>query len=957
MSHRINSSAPPVDDSSMEPRVEEEILGLTAKEFGKGFLSVNHMIGKTLLNAFGAGAIVQPLENVMQSGDVLENWAAVPSITVISADYAVLDVGADKPVVVRGVPKLQVFGGTRFAGNGYMPGDSIGRRFSFGVNDVPRVLVNDGKKETSYTKVKKLLVAGGIESAAPQAGVASMVNVKGEEMTDEELLNAAMAEVNAPSSAHQMVPPPPTAREVDLSRFFDFRRAKSRLGSAQAQLAAAKAKTPYVPVRPTSSPIEVPDLTESMRSMNMDLNLDDIVGEVNAVLGASDEDIQIVGDGWTEIVGDDYVLGSDVLVGAVPSASKVVRPSANAIAKAPVAQVKPANSGKQTQMVKPKGTPITPAIRAGSKKMLSKPLKRAARGARVSVFKKLDSRQPLMNKVLQIGVNAQKRAKIAQRATKVHGLDFEVLGAVVGKKPLTAKQKAAAAKRDKAVQKSQAIAIKLDKQGAKAIASAKKLAEVLKKVKPLRVKLKQNRAPMTRVRGDDGIPIHVSDDATFDVGESFDVELPPVGFVVGADPSDPNYDPRFDDPNYSGDYSAPAGTTPTAPADPYAADPGVPLSDGSLPGYVEQTWEDIPLPARGEALSEEEAMTVYDDDSQIPEDAIYYRLERGLPADSLGSVSVMFDKTGLKDGFKFGFGRYRNQDKDLSGTPDWVQRDALSVAKHEWNRDYPNGLSDSTRKMQKTSNLMKFWTVFDEPNQIASSIPEAAAQSQARVTRVANEKTGELEGEYNWGPFVGHPNGALKGLQFNKAAGAFFWMPEKAPRWSADVVAIDNMIKEANKVGREAVAEANKTNKLIAQQEQAERERAVAQQEAELSLATNQAEVDAAIASSKLEQQQAAMDAQAAAMQTALDMQAQKMDLQYGAREDALYQRAMQADLDWAIAHPEEAMADQQQGYGYEGDAGYGLDEGYGVDDEFAQAYEQSQIDSGADEASMMDAE
>ncbi len=949
------------------PRIEEEVLGLTAKEFGRGFLGANHLIGKTLLNAFGAGAIVAPLDDLYQRENLVPDWASSPSIIVTNADFAVLDVGQAKPVIVRGVAKLVVYGGARFPGNGYMPGEPFGKRFTFGVTDVPRVMVNDGKKETSYTKVAKLLVCGGIETQTqPGAGgIASIVNVKGEDiMTDEELLNAAISEV---PTQPNYVPPPPTASAAmltsDLQRSPAFRLANARAASAQARLAAAKAKTPYVPTLPTLSPVSAPDLTQYMRSSDMDLNMDEILGEIDEVCG---DDTEIVGGDWTEIVGDDYVVGTDVLIGAVNPASagsvRPVKPSPAALATAPTVHTNLADGAKQTKTVRPATTPINAAIRSGSKRVISKPLKRVMPTGKVSKLKQMETKGAVvMNRAIQTGVNAQKRAKIAlaagQKATAVHGVDIEVLGAVA--KPLTSRQLAAQAKAKNAAARAKKAAEKLAKQGDKAIAASKKLAAVLQKVPPLRAKITARPSQFgkgTSVRGEEfDVELQPVD---FDVlGETFDVLDTAQLEVCGVDPSDPTYDPRFDDPNYSGDYGAPAGSDPAAPAaaDPYAA----PGATGALPGYVEETWTDVELPQRDQALTEDEMVEIYDSHAAVPPDAIYYHLERGLPANSLGSVSLVLDKTGLKDGFKFGLGRYRAKEAELS-SPDWVKRDYVAVAQHEdpdHAAGFANGVLDSRRTATKGGSAMKFWTIFDEP-QIAASLRDAANQSQVANSIIVDDKGGQAQ--YNWGPLVGHPTGSLKGLQFDKEWEAFFWKPEKAPRWSGDVVAMDAAIKEFNRAGREAVAEANRTNKAIAEQEEAERQRLQAQSDFDLSLQTDQATVQSAIFSDQLAQQQAAAQAQQAAMQTALDMQAQKADLSWSVNQQNLEQRATQADLDWAIANPDEAMAAQQQygqqeqGYGDYGDEGYGLDN---EDAEFSDAYAESEADSGADLAAQMDME
>jgi hypothetical protein len=1037
-----------VNELSREPSLSDadDLIGVDWGDVGKKALSGSHVAGKTLLSMYGLGGVVAPLDTLYQREGLVEDWAGAPSVIVTNADYVVLDLGKDKPLIVKAPTQIRFYGGTRFDGTGYVPGEPFGQRFTFGMTDVPRVLVNDGKKETSYLKAKKVLVCGGKEEqVAAGTGIKSIVS--GADMTDEELLQQAVAETVAPTA---YVPAPPTMTQADMMRSRAYRTAMSRSQDMQARLAAAKARTPRAaPTFGPVSPMAVPDLTQYMRT-NMDNELNDLVlGEIDEILGddmdgdcligdadaeyeivggmspkqrqkleaylaklkktiVSGDDIEvlgeegvnteiigdadeeyeivggmspkqrqkleaylaklkksIIGEEWVEIVGDDYIHGTDVLIGAVQRGATVPgggKPTANTFRNVGQVQTKLANGNKQTQIVKPKTSAVVrggkrPVLKVAQKSNKQSPHKRAVINATA-----------VMNRALQAGIRATKRAAIAGKtqATVVHG--YEILGAT-GKVPVTAKQKAAAAKRDKAVQKAAIAAAKTKKQGEKAIAASKKLAAALTKAKPviakLLAKVKTFPAPgggATRVRGDDdGLEMDVSDSTSFTVGDTNDVqimdraELEVLGDQA-LQPGDPDYD------FFYGDSQPDQGAAPaSAPTNTYASG-----TTGGVPtGYAEVVWEDIPLPARGQTLTEEQAQIVQ---QSVPDNAVVYLMDKGLPADSVGSFSVMYDKSGLKDGYKYGLGKFRTKDEMMT-QPDWVCRDYAGVLKHEGRR---SGYDEKSRAIAKSRNAneMLFWSVFDGGD-LANDVPTIERISESRESFTTQSVSGgspedvpaESKSPYLWGPLVGKPGSQLANLQYCAPTDQWFWQSEYAPKWATD--AMDKEIERLNAEGRENAKQTNAANRAMLEQEQAERDRAAAAQEAELSMATNQAEVEAAITGSKLEQQQQLLDAQMAAQMAAMDMQAQKADLQWGINQENLEQRASKADLEYAIAHPEVAMQNQQypqDGGEYEGEEPARgsmeemMDQGNSApDDEFAQAYDESQRDSGADDASIMD--
>lgn len=147
-----------------------DILGISWGEvgdFGKAAFPFVHAAGGAVLSAFGAGALVDPIENLERRGGLLPP-KVVPGVTVTAPDFVLLTYTDNRrPEALIDVAQLAVAGGQRFSGNGYTFGGITTGKFSFGF-DAPskvQVLTSD-KRSLAFTGVKQLLVGGGVETGA-----------------------------------------------------------------------------------------------------------------------------------------------------------------------------------------------------------------------------------------------------------------------------------------------------------------------------------------------------------------------------------------------------------------------------------------------------------------------------------------------------------------------------------------------------------------------------------------------------------------------------------------------------------------------------------------------------------------------------------------------------------------------------------------------------------------------
>ena len=98
--------------------------------------------------------------------------AAPNAIVVTAPPYVVIVHASGANEVVQGVSQIAISGGTRFAGNGYQPGEAFGQHFSFGVDSPTRVdyVAAGGDKKAITSDVKQVLLVGGTEGATKVSG-------------------------------------------------------------------------------------------------------------------------------------------------------------------------------------------------------------------------------------------------------------------------------------------------------------------------------------------------------------------------------------------------------------------------------------------------------------------------------------------------------------------------------------------------------------------------------------------------------------------------------------------------------------------------------------------------------------------------------------------------------------------------------------------------------------------
>lgn len=371
--------------------------------------------------------------------------------------------------------------------------------------------------------------------------------------------------------------------------------------------------------------------------------------------------------------------------------------------------------------------------------------------------------------------------------------------------------------------------------------------------------------------------------------------------AIGAtpDPANPGFltdgspDPAFADPNAANSPGAGDLEAGLPPADdggmgPVTAPDGTVIYDPATDPAV------VPVPQRGGSLPQDEANLKWD---HVPEDGIPYDGSKGLPQDSVGSWNVFYGTTKDKYG-KWGIPGF------LRGTPD--NQNILWMYNAPENKDNEFHIA---------------------PDQFQSKATSGAPECSA-VAINSNQR--------DWGQIIGRPDGPLANLQFAIIDKQWFWQGVYAPIWATHET--DAKIVSAN----QKTIQANRTAALV--------------QVAQMVVDARKRDEDKikqdalnALAQSAADTQTNIVQQQVQAQQSQLDVQQQKADLDVAkatAMNEAQAQHALvtQADIwnKWAEQHPDEAVAQMQQGGapggGYDfadgEDDGGGYDEGDGDDSE-----------------------
>lgn len=334
-----------VDERSGAPRLDadDDLLGVDWGDVGRKALGGSALAGKVLLNAFGASAVVAPVEAIQQRGGALPQWAT-KSLNVVKPDAVILAKNDGTGLTIRS-SKVVVFGGNRFDGPGYVKGTP--GSFSFGVDQPVRIEVPGNK----YTDVQQILFLGGIEASETVMGGNTMSN-------DEDLLGQIECELLGDDAAPidpaaaidttlLTVPPPPAALSSQQQRWQNTAAYKTAYARAQTALARAQAAQAQqaLTVQPvTLQPITVPSLNLNLDQGSFAMPTDETVSGVDSaidipdpladdpfteVLAGEEDDYRyedpmdpagdteinsVLGDayheeGWAEIVGADYFVG------------------------------------------------------------------------------------------------------------------------------------------------------------------------------------------------------------------------------------------------------------------------------------------------------------------------------------------------------------------------------------------------------------------------------------------------------------------------------------------------------------------------------------------------------------------------------------------------------------------------------------------------------------------------
>lgn len=577
-------------------------LGVDWGNVGRTAFGVVHKAGGVVLNVFGQKALAQQLEAVEAKAGLLPDWArstpvattGAPATTVTAPEYVVFVRPSNpKGDVLQNVSTVSVTGGTRFAGNGYRPGEGIGRRFSFGVDAPFRIdfTMKTGEKGT-VTDATRVLFLGGAESESVGEDLCGFYG-----MTDDDLVGwsttdtilsifnpayliykAAGGKTPGEKEPAGMAPSGPPQ---DYTKTAAHQQAQARLAAAQASLAAAQAKAATAPTSYTITPVSIPSFKLEESPMSAD-----------------------------------YVFGTELL-GAVPAIRKPPpgpRPGKVQIGPPPFKPVKVVSSKGRAAK---RASPHKEALQRGKVVLARAEHEAALAKTRAEQYKKKDAKAG---------------------ATTVVG--YELLGAVAAakKKPLTPAQRAAVKKNVAAVAKHRAAAQRTEKAAARAKSVAAALKQEVVKAKPVVDKLfKKSTAGVVMGRETTHEVLGDEDNWTSIVGESFWHEI--VGAPTDPDPLNPGF--LIDgsvDPAYSSEFSSAM-----------AAEDGTytPAGDAEAAGL-------IPMPTRNVPLSKDDAVVMWTD--PVPEDGIRYQGDKGFPSGSVGSWSLMYDKPWINESPNSGSG-------------------------------------------------------------------------------------------------------------------------------------------------------------------------------------------------------------------------------------------------------------------------------------------------------------
>ena len=160
-----------------------ELIGISFTDVGKSIFGGVHMTGAAILKAFGAGSTANALEKTEANAGLLPSWAqtpkAVTQVAVVAPDFVVVvpapnqSTGKTGKTAVFVADSVMIYGGTRFDGNGYKPGDGLAsKKISFGYTAPSKLVATYKGQSTPYDNIAQVMFLGGTEGQ-PQTTTSS----------------------------------------------------------------------------------------------------------------------------------------------------------------------------------------------------------------------------------------------------------------------------------------------------------------------------------------------------------------------------------------------------------------------------------------------------------------------------------------------------------------------------------------------------------------------------------------------------------------------------------------------------------------------------------------------------------------------------------------------------------------------------------------------------------------
>lgn len=963
-----------LEDIKREDRRERldplDALGVDWSDLGKNVFGGVHLAGKTVLNVFGMGQLGQSLEEMESKAGILPDWAAgqlaAPAgTTVVSPDHvAVIKQGASG-LLARGfsdIARVTVTGGRRFPGNGYRSGDRLGTTFSFGYEGPVSVeMVDRQGRKAGMNDVRQILFLGGIEpGGGPQGGYqqggpygqggqggGGFGGLMGDDAVGFEWWEGLLAVVSPGSMISTIVReagsgggPGGAGKSANFVERDTARLAAAKAGreAAQARLKASKARVAWKPTY-TASPSAFTPYSGGAKIdiPSFDFNLDfGGMTDMDNVIGDIERDF-----GWTELAGEPYVVGTDVLIGVAspPPAKKtlygaVVRDTGKKTslntARPRVQKVKAA-VGRAAVALKA-GVGVL-KLASGQKSVAKRPSPAKRRigkaGTRVVGDDGFDEMLDPGNQWVDRG----------DQWDEILGADddanYEIAGDVPVPKNLTPRQKAAVSKWERSKKKSEEKAKKLADVGKRTIAQTKKtITAVREQAKALRA-IRARSAKPTRVHGDDALGALMSTRICPCPNCGKPIKLargPYIGPIEIHGAGGPG-DKGCACPWCGADIGLRfLGMPPSLPKAPRKRPSLPPIEIHGDDGWESEADQWDELIGQDDSVgpeSFEDPFTGEVVDTGLPPEVppliSFKRADKPQEYDFFG-VSIMptnavsYDPVGTGKGTPPGYigSAAYFYNTAVRGDDHYGLVYGGSRSQSQWPGEDPN----KWIHVHGHKGGMNWW---DNAGGDAGLMPDQAVA-------VSVEK--------NYGPIIGNPaKPEFAGLKMDKA-GNLFWLKEEAPTWAT--AEADNKAALVEAETKRLEAEAAAAEQARKDAENAAHEEAKHKQDMEFELTQREAEAGQKLAATQQATSDIATTAEQAAnekkieqQQKAMEQAAQAAELKIAAQQAALDAQAQQAELDWVKRQAEIYQKADEAQTGRGGGGGEQYDDGSGYPDPF----------------------